>query len=89
VKRWNEFHHKVMAQLKEGEKDLAGLVKKCIKVDKQLTEYLRIFEAEPYSAVKQLLVGSGQQLLIDDQLNKLGKTFIGGHTQLVGLAGSM
>jgi len=89
VKRWNEFHHKVIAQLKEAEKDLAGLVKKCIKVDKQLSEYLRAFEQEPYSAVKQLLLGSEQQLLIDDQLNKLGRTFIGGHTQLVGLAASM
>jgi hypothetical protein len=78
-----------MAQLKEGERDIAGLIKKCIKVDRQLTEYLRMFEGEPYCSVKQLLVGSEQQLLIDEQLNKLGRIFMTGHSQLVNLAGSM
>lgn len=30
--------------MKEVEKDLNSLVKKCIRIDKQLTEYLKKFE---------------------------------------------
>lgn len=39
IKRWNEFHHRVFSELKSTEKDFSSLVKKCIKIDRQLTQY--------------------------------------------------
>ena len=45
---------------------MASLVKKCIKVDKITTDYLKLFEQEPYSTIRQLFDGAQQQLLIDD-----------------------
>jgi hypothetical protein len=44
VRKWNEFYHRVVGELKEVEKDLSGLVKKSIKVDGHLTSYLKHFE---------------------------------------------
>ena len=61
---------------------MSSLVKKCIKVDKNTTDYLRLFEQEPYSTIRQLFDGAQQQLLIDDQLNKLGKMFVKNHVQI-------
>ena len=43
ARKWNEFHHKIVGELKEVEKDLAGLIKKCIKIDKMCTDYLKLF----------------------------------------------
>ena len=82
AKKWNEFHHRVVGDFKKIEKDLASLVKKCIKIDKNITEYLKAFESEPYKTIRQLFDGAQQQLLIDDQLNKLGKLFIKNHREL-------
>ena len=62
---------------------MSSLVKKCIKVDKNTTDYLRLFEQEPYTTIRQLFDGAQQQLLIDDQLNKLGKMFVKNHKELV------
>lgn len=86
VKRWNEFHHRVSGLLKEVEKDLPSLVKKSIRVDRQISEYLRLFEAEPYSSVRTQLQGAEKQLLIDEQLNKLGRVFNSGHAHIQALA---
>jgi hypothetical protein len=44
ARKWNEFHHRIITDLKEVEKDLAGLVKKCIKIDKSTTDYFKLFE---------------------------------------------
>jgi len=57
-------------------------VKKCIRVDKNTTDYLKIFEKEPYKTIKQLFDGAQQNLLIDDQLNKLGRIFVKNHREL-------
>jgi hypothetical protein len=88
VKRWNDFHHRVITELKATEKDLSSLVKKCIKIDKQLTQYFQRFESEPYNSLKQQLTGSEKQLLIDEQLNKLGTVFVMNHNQLCSISRS-
>ena len=42
-----------------------------------------MFEKEPYKTIRQLFDGAQQQLLIDDQLNKLGRIFVKNHNELV------
>ena len=59
------------------------MVKKCIRVDKNTTDYLKLFEKEPYKTIRQLFDGAQQNLLIDDQLNKLGRLFVKNHKELV------
>ena len=88
VKRWNDFHHRVIADLKLAEKDLSSLVKKCIRVDNQLTQYFQQFEVEPYSSLRTQLMGSEKQLLIDEQLNKLGNVFVSNHNLLYSISKS-
>lgn len=50
---------------------------------------MKLFEKEPYKTVKTLLEGSQQNLLIDDQLNKLGKIFIKNHSEMVKIGQSL
>ncbi len=45
-------------------------------MDKQLSEYFKKFELEPHLSLKRYLDGSEKQLLIDEQLNRLGTAFI-------------
>lgn len=89
VKRWNQFHHRVIGELKSTEKDLSNLVKKCIRIDKQISQYLQLFQNEPYNLLKEQLGGSEKQLLIDQQLNKLGNTFINNHNQFLSISKAM
>jgi hypothetical protein len=62
------------------------LIKKCIKIDKQLAEYNNKFEKYPYHDLLVLLESSKQNLLIDDQLNKIGRIFIVNHNQIVSIS---
>ncbi len=39
-----------------------------------------MFENEPYRTVRAMFDGAQQHLLIDDQLNKLGKIFVKNHS---------
>ena len=48
-------------------------------MDKNTTDYLKLFEREPYRSIRQVFDGAQQQLLIDDQLNKNGKIFVKNH----------
>lgn len=81
-KRINEIHHKFFIQLKQSSKDIASLILKLKKTSQKSKAYNENTECQPYRSIINSTQGAKQNLLIDDQLNKVCRLFWNNHSNM-------
>lgn len=81
-KRINEIHHKFFIELKQSSKDIASLIIKLKKTSQKSRTYNENTECQPYRSIINSTQGAKQNLLIDEQLNKVCRLFWNNHSNM-------